>query len=141
MTSRTPPRTPATRTTAKAETRRVADILPELPGLVPGLGVLGVVVWLLVHTSRQASSDRRSHDATVTAMRAAHTQQLIEQVAALREHYDAQLATLRQEVDQLRRGLAEALTALESERRARWKAEDAAAEYRRRLGLGSGGDG
>lgn len=119
----------------------MADILPELPGLVPGLGVLGVVVWLLVHTSRQASSDRRSHDATVTAMRAAHTQQLIEQVAALREHYDAQLATLRQEVDQLRRGLAEALTALERERRARWKAEDAAAEYRRQLGLGSGGDG
>lgn len=80
----------------------------DVPGALGGFGALGLLVWWGVKVMRQMAEDRRDRISERT------------QYAKVLAERDQTIADLR--------------TRLESERQARWKAEDAAAEYRRRLG-------
>lgn len=118
------------------------ELLPDLPALAPGLGVLGLLGWLLVRVMRQSSSDRSTYQTDLAALRKYHSEALAAQatrhdgqIAELRQHQGEQMADLRGQVRVLREELAELRTELDQQRRARWRAEDAAARYRRQLGL------
>lgn len=93
----------------------MVDILPDLEVIVPSLGVLGLLGWLIVRLAIQNRQDRI-------------------------DHRDAR-ADLREQVRALRGELAETHRQLDEARRARWAAEDKAAEYRRRLAVHEGLDG
>lgn len=118
------------------------ELLPDLPALAPGLGVLGLLGWLLVRVMRQSSNDRSTYQADLAALRRHHAETLAAQatrhdgqIAELRQHQGEQIADLRGQVKVLREELAELRAELETTRRARWRAEDAAARYRRQLGI------
>lgn len=87
---------------------------------VPQLGVGGVLLAVVVYVLRQNYNDRHQYSVLQRAMDDKHVQDLAE----LR----GQITELRSEVHALRQEL-------EQQRRARWKAEDDAAHYRRIAGV------
>lgn len=87
----------------------------------PQLGITGALVVVIGYFMRSNRSDRKQAETAMAARDAGHS----EQVRALR----AELDEVKAEVKALR-------LELETERRARWRAEDSAALYRRQLGLG-----
>lgn len=101
------------------------DVLPDLQVLLPTGGVLTLVVWFVIRLAVEGRQDRRDW-------------------RTAREELHARNAALRTELDEARAAAQVELAALrnelETERRRRWKAEDAAAEYRRQLGLGVNGE-
>lgn len=80
----------------------------DVPGWLGGFGALGLLVWWGVKVMRQMTEDRRDR-------------------LSERTHYAKTLAERDETIRDLR-------ARLEAERQARWRAEDAAADYRRRLG-------
>ncbi|MQB00548.1 MAG: hypothetical protein GEU78_09695 [Actinobacteria bacterium] len=114
--------------------------LPELSTLIPSAGVFGLLAWLIVHFVRQGGADRSQYTTQITELRESHDKQigsliarhekleadLRAQITDLREAHDKQNTALRTEIDKLRNDL-------EVERQARWKAEDTAAAWRRRV--------
>jgi Skp family chaperone for outer membrane proteins len=124
----------------------VVDLLPDLPGLAPPLGVVVVLGWILVRVMRQSSQDRDGYRAAIDQLAARHDRE----IAALREHHDTviadlraqcaeQITGLRAEVVTLRQELADLRVELDQERRTRHKAEDDAARWRRQVDLANGG--
>lgn len=86
----------------------------------PQLGITGALVIVIGYFMRSNRHDRREAVAAMTARDAAHA---------------GQVAALRIELDELKAEVRELRRDLEKARRARWRAEDEAAKYRRRLGL------
>jgi len=99
----------------------------DLPALVPSVGVLGLLAWLLVHVMRQASGDRGGYNAVISGLREQHATEIREMAA----RHDAQIGDLRQQVTGLRSEVGDLRVQLEQERKARHDAEDAAARLRR----------
>jgi len=106
------------------------EFLSDLPALVPSVGVLGLLAWLLIHVMRQASGDRGGYNSAVSALREQHATEIREMTA----RHDAQIADLRQQVTALRGEVHDLRVRLEDERQSRWAAEDAVARYRRLTG-------
>lgn len=113
------------------------ELLPNLPTLAPGLGVLGLLSWLLIRVMRVSSADRSGYDRALADLRKQHDAQ----IAELRQHNGEQIADLRGQMKVLREEVAELRSEVETQRRARWRAEDAAARYRRQLGLAEEANG
>ena len=94
-------------------------ILSALLAKLPELGIAGFAVFLLIAAWRNAASDRGDYRAGLKAADERHDAELVE----LR----ADRSALRQQVDDLN-------VTVDLEREARRKAEDEAAETRRRTG-------
>ncbi|MQB02029.1 MAG: hypothetical protein GEU78_17505 [Actinobacteria bacterium] len=97
----------------------------DLPTLIPSASVLGLLLVLVVHTQRQAGADRNDYRSHILSQRESHSKE----IAVLRAELGAEIAGLRAEVRELREQN-------DAERHARWAAEDAAAHWRRRAGVG-----
>ena len=104
----------------------------DLPAVVPSIGVLGLLVYLLIHVMRQASGDRGAYQAALSGLREQHVVEIKEMVT----RHDAQMSDLRQQMTGLRAEVGDLRARLEDERQARWQAEDAVARYRRLTGGG-----
>ena len=94
------------------------DVLPGLEVLLPTGGAVTLLGWLVIRLALQNSADRRSYR---------------DDLAAVRLDLQAQIDRQQKVLDDLRKKL-------EAERRARWKAEDDAARYRRELHIREGAD-
>jgi len=105
------------------------DFAAELPVLIPGGSALVVFAWLIVHVSRLSSGDRSEYQKRLIELRREHR----DEIKGLTERHDKQIDNLRKEVKGLRDEVADVRKHLEEERRARWRAEDAAARYRRMI--------
>lgn len=103
------------------------DLLSEWPTVVPSMGVLGVLVWLIIHLMRQSSGDRGDYQQQLILIRQQHSVELTELAA----RYDTQMTDLRKSVGVLRAEVADLKQRIEDERKARWFAEDTAARFRR----------
>lgn len=108
------------------------SILPDLPGVGGFVGVLALLAWLIVHLNRQASSDRRDYQSALHALRERHGMD----TAELTRRHDAELDKLRADNQRLRDELDAAREQLAEARNQRWKAEDAAAKWRRQAEAG-----
>lgn len=95
------------------------DVAENWPTLVPSLGVLGLLFYLVIHFLRQAGADRRDYQTTVLNIRQRHDLES--------DRLRAEIERLEEELDHMRERLQEA-------RKARWEAEDKVAEYRRVVG-------
>ena len=112
------------------------QLLPDLPTAFTGAGAIGIGVWFLVSVMRQGSGDRKQYREDIREVRRDYEK---EKAEALLQHTKEE-AELRGQIAELRRENAAFRSELEGERRARWHAEDAAAEYRRRLGIAKDDD-
>jgi Skp family chaperone for outer membrane proteins len=101
-----------------------------LVAAAPQLGVAGVLLALLIFVVRNAASDRSDYR---TALQAAQ-QRYADELTRINTDHDTELAELRADILELRQRIEELHTALDSERRRRWEAEDKAAEALRRAG-------
>lgn len=109
--------------------------LPDLPGVGGFAGVLALLVWLIVHLNRQASSDRRDYQSALTAQRERHG--MDHESTKLR--HDDEMDKLRLDNQRLRDELEAVREQLAEARSARWEAEDQAARYRRLAGRDADG--
>lgn len=114
-------------------------ILPALISALPQLGGAGVILFILVLVLRSAASDRVDYRAELAAAAQRHT----DEIKRINSDHDAEIADLRAEVKELRKQLADQSAStraqlmelereLDTEREQRRKAEDVAAEARRR---------
>ena len=118
------------------------ELWPTLPSLTPGLGAAALLGWLLVRFWREARQERAAYQQAIAELRAEHATLMREQaarhdaqIAELRQQQATQISDLRGEVTVLRSELTQLRGEVEEQRRARWRAEDAAAHYRRQLGM------
>lgn len=102
---------------------------PSLAALLPTGGVASVLVVVIVYLLRQNATDRRDGRAALKAAQEQH----VAEVKALEERHVAELAGVRKELGNLATQVKDTLEQFERERRLRWRAEDRAADYRRRL--------
>lgn len=107
------------------------ELLPDLPTLIPSMGLFGVFLYLVIHLMRQQSGDRGDYQTMLLNLREQHAKDITRMV----DRHDREIiecrneiAHLREEIDQMREQLAEA-------RKARWQAEDVAAYWRRVAGV------
>lgn len=105
------------------------DLGAEWPVLVPSGGVLVVLVFLIVHLTRQQSGDRGDYQRQLIGLRKQH----VEEIEKLNTRHDRQITDLRLQLGVSRAEVVECQEVIETERRARWKAEDSAAKYRRMM--------
>lgn len=103
------------------------DIASLLASVAPQAGIGGVLLVVLVAVMRQGGSDRGDYRAALDAAEQRHAAEL-ERVTAM---HDAELAELRQQLATLREHVDGLTAQLDAERRARWHAEDVAAQARR----------
>jgi predicted nucleic acid-binding Zn-ribbon protein len=92
--------------------------------------VFGVLAWLLVRMSAQAQNDRRDYAVRLQEERAQNTKDLADAVAA----GNARADDLREQIRQRDADLDNVRAQIETERRARFAAEDEAAHWRRLAG-------
>lgn len=114
--------------------------LSDLPVVIPTGSLVVVLIALIVHLSRQSSGDRDTYQARLVELRKEHREEIKQinehhegQVKRLISQHDGDISDLRSEVQGLRNEMADVRRQLEDERRARWRAEDAAARYRRMI--------
>lgn len=105
-------------------------ILSALLAKLPELGIAGLALVLLFAAWRNATSDRGDYR---DALKAAEERHAAEIARVNREH-DAEVLELRDGGASLRKRIEELNTDVDIEREARRKAEDEAAEARRRSG-------
>jgi hypothetical protein len=105
------------------------DLGTEWPVLVPPGGVLVALIFLIIHLMRQQSGDRGDYQRQLIALRRQHS----EEIEKLITRHDRQITDLRLQLGVSRAEVVEYQETVEGERRARWKAEDSAAKYRRMM--------
>lgn len=93
--------------------------LPDVPNALGSAGALGLLAWWGLRVMRQSAEDRKGASDHLDRERRQHAEVLAERDRIIAER-DRQIAALRDR--------------LESERQARWKAEDSAARWRREAG-------
>lgn len=91
-----------------------------LLGALPSAGVGGIVLWLLVLLLKREASSQERFSAEYARINEAHNEELRE---------------LRDEISALRAQIDDLQLKLDIEREERRKAQDEAAEYRRRTGI------
>lgn len=105
-------------------------LLSALVSKLPELGIAGLALMLLLTSWRNATTDRGDYRA---ALRAAEDRHAAE-IARINREHDAEIAEITAAKAELRQRIAELNAAVESERAARWAAEDRAARATRRRG-------
>ena len=121
------------------------EFASELPALIPSGGLLVALVWLMAHLLRTNSGDRSDYQTQLRALRKVHADDLraeradhAEEIRAITARYEHQIEDQRNQLTAMEARAVELQKAMELERRARWKAEDAAAKYRRLVGQNDG---
>lgn len=102
---------------------------PSLLSLLPTGGVATALLVVIAYLLRQNHLDRTQYRDDVAAIDARATTA----AAAQEARHTAELEAVRRELADLREANVKVLAELEAERRRRWAAEDAAAEYRQQL--------
>jgi chromosome segregation ATPase len=112
--------------------------LAPLLAATPSTAITAYLAWMVHRLMGNASTDRGDYRADMDAAEARHSgelQRLRDAYAAeidrLRASYEADLAAVRASLAEMRTQLTEMTVQLDAERRARWHAEDVAAEARR----------
>jgi len=115
-----------------------ATLLPSLIQAAPQYAMAAILLVLLTRVMGHATTDRGDYRADLDAAEQRHTAEITRlresyevQLAALRAAYDAEMASLRGALHDVRDQLSSVTAQVDAERRARWHAEDAAAEARR----------
>lgn len=108
---------------------------PALISLLPTGGVATVLVVVIVYLLRVNTVDRKQYRDDVARIQ----EHAADEAAEREEQHRANLAEVREEMAAVRQELREVREELEAERKARWKAQDDAAGYRRELEAIRGG--
>lgn len=108
-------------------------LLSALVTKLPELGIAGLALCLFLVASRNATADRADYR---DALKAAEDRHAAELARVNREH-DEELAEIHKTKDLLRKRIDDLNAAVDREREARRKAEDAAARASRRSGEAS----
>lgn len=103
------------------------DVAGILATVAPQAGIGGVLLALLFYVMRHASSDRTDYRQALADAETRHAAEL----DRINTAHDAELTELRERLDAQERRTDELTQKLDEERRARWHAEDAAAQARR----------
>jgi len=121
------------------------EFASELPALIPSGGLLVALVWLMAHLLRTNSGDRSDYQMQLRALRKVHADDLkaeradhAEEIRTITARYEHQIEDQRLQLAAAETRAVELQNAMEIERRARWRAEDAAAKYRRLVGQNDG---
>lgn len=105
---------------------------PEALGiLIPSGSVVAVLATLIIHQMRQNNADRKQYREDVARVE----QRAADDLAERDEAHRQVLQEVRDEVKGVRSELAAVREELDAERKARWKAQDDAAGYKRELDL------
>ncbi|MQB01464.1 MAG: DUF2746 domain-containing protein [Actinobacteria bacterium] len=112
------------------------EVLPDIGTVVPSVGVFSLLGWLIVHFQRQSSTNLDDYRARIVEQRREYREEIDELV---RRHTE-QIHDLRAQIVELRTEVKELRGEVDVERRARYQAEEDAANLRRRIRL-DGGDG
>lgn len=108
----------------------------------PQYAIAGYLIWLITRVMGHATTDRGDYRADLDAAESRHAAAIeatearhAAEIARLRETHAADLDALRSELAEMRSRFADMGRAFDDERRARWHAEDVAAEARRLAGV------
>lgn len=111
-------------------------ILP-IAELAPALGAAALLGVLLLRFWRQNSADRTAHNEEVSRIHLQHA----EYVRGLVAQHGAEVARLREEIDNMTVTKDRLRANVERERELRWAAQEEAAQLRRQYGVASGAPG
>lgn len=100
-----------------------------LISLIPGGGIVSVLVIVIVYLMRQNHADRVQYRNDVARIEA----RSVQDIKNLHAQHAIEMTEVRDELVALRESNEKVIGELEKERRRRWAAEDAAAGYRREL--------
>lgn len=103
------------------------DFLTVLVSNADRLGTGAVALFLLAYFARNAISDRKSYETSLSAAEQRHSEEL----QRVNEAHAQEMKAMRDRLDSMEGRLTELTRELDEERRKRWRAEDAAAEARR----------
>ncbi|RKT49367.1 hypothetical protein [Saccharothrix australiensis] len=114
------------------------EILSAAIAAAPQTAILAYLVILIKQVMGHATVDRGDYRADLDAAEERHAAEMTRlrdaysaDLSAVRESAAADVAAVRAELAEVRQRLTDVYAQLDQERRARWRAEDVAAEVRR----------
>ena len=102
---------------------------PALLSLIPGGGIVSVLVFVVIYLLRQNHADRDQYRTDVARIE----KRSVDDITNLHDKHVEEMDDVKKELIALRKSNELVIGELEKERRRRWAAEDAAAGYRREL--------